>query len=420
MVADPSKTGSPQAQLPMTDNPGTPGLSSDWRIASAVWPSLLASILGLLPFTVLSTYLVPIAASVGHSDAMVGALRGLGGIGTVVVGVAIAPLIGPIAPHRIAAAALVLLAAASVLATWPRLVALTAFALLIGGSNALLYPALATTAADRFGAGPDAVRAATLVTAAKTLAATLAAVVVAGPAFLWGWRGDLLAIAVLAVLMIPLLRGRYHGGAQDNSPHLGYLAAMRAITRVPGALLLVLASFGQGAAFNGYLAYLAPFYSHRFGLTPTVFALVWTLSGGSFFLGNLIAGRVLTAVQSQRRAGATLVAFMIIALVAVFGVLTAPTLPLALLATAVLSASQAVGVAAVVTLLVRRSGDLRGTALSVNAASTSMGLFVGTAVGGLALAASGYPGAYLIFAGFTLIAVGAAIVVYCRTELGDR
>ena len=89
----------------------------------------------------------------------------------------------------------------------------------------------------------------------------------------------------------------------------------------------------------------------------------------------------------------------------------ARSLPLALICTAVLSAGHAVGVASVVTLLVRRSGTLRGTALTLNASGMSLGLFLGAAAGGVGLAAGGYLWAAAVFGAFTAISVGAAMTV---------
>jgi MFS transporter, DHA1 family, inner membrane transport protein len=325
---------------------------------------------------------VSIADATGEGDAAVGALRGLGGIGAVLVGVAVAPLIGRIAPGRVAAGALVLLAAASVVGTLAWIPALAAFCLLVGVSNAALYPALSTAAADRFGTGPAAGRAATLVMTTQTLAATLAAPLIAFPALWWGWQGDLIAIAVVALLLAPVLLryGRETPVTGEKRP--GYFAAFRMLAAVPGARPLLLVAFGRAGAFMGHLAFLAPFYTDRFGLSPGAFAFVWTLSGGSFFLGHLVAGRLVNTTESDRRAHRAMRISLLTALIALFAVYLAPVLWMTLLATAALSASHAVIAAAVVTLLVRRCGAVRGTALGLNASGMSLATFVGAAVGG--------------------------------------
>jgi len=389
-------------------------LLSDWRIAAAMWPTLLASAVGLLPFTVFSVFLVSIAASVGDGDAAsVGALRGLGGIGAVVAGIAVAPLIGRIPPMRVAAVALVLLALASVVGTFTWVPALAGFCLLIGVSNAMLYPALSTAAADRFGTGPAAGRAATLVMTTQTLASMLAAPLIAFPALWWGWQGNMIAVAVGALLLTPVLLRHRHQvpAAVSSGRRLGYLVAFRMLGAVPGARPLIMVAFGRAGAFMGHLAFLALFYGDRFSLAPTAFAFVWTLSGGSFFLGHLIAGRLLNTTVSEHRALRAMRICLLLAVISLFGVYLAPALAVALLATTVLSGSHAVIAAAVVTLLVRRCGDVRGTALSLNAAGMSLGLFLGAAAGGAGLAAGGYLGAGAVFGALTMIALGAALSI---------
>lgn len=392
-------------------------LPSERRIIAAVWPTLLASAVGLLPFTIFSTFLVPIAEAAGDTEAAVGSLRGLGGIGAVVVGVVLAPLIGRIAPGRVAAAALTLLALAAFVGTSSWLPALVAFCLLTGVSNALLYPALSTAAADRFGSGPAASRAATLVMTSQTLASTLGAPLLVVPTLWWGWRGDLVAVGVLALVLAPLLfRYGREEHAAGSARRLGYLAAFRTLAGVPGALPLLLVAFARAGAFMGHLAFLAPLYHDRFDLAPTMFAFVWGLSGGSFFVGHLVAGRLLNADESDRRAQRVMVIALVTALAALIGVYVAPVLPLALVATAVLSASHAVVAAAVVTLLVRRCADVRGTALSLNSAGMSLGLFLGTAAAGAGLAVAGYLGAAVVLGGLTVVSLAAALALRERTR----
>lgn len=396
---------------------GTKPLLSDWRIVARVWPLLLASMVGLLPLTVFSVFLVSIAAAVGDGDAAsVGALRGLGGIGAVVAGIAVAPLIGRIPPTRIAAGALALVAVAAVVGTITWVPALALFCVLIGVSNAMLYPALSTAAADRFGTGPVASRAATLVMTTQTLAATLAAPLLAFPALLWGWQGNMMAVAVAALLLTPILLRHRHKvpAAVHSGKRLGYFVAFRVLGAIPGARALLLVAFGRAGAFMGHLAFLAVFYNDRFDLPPTAFAFVWTLSGGSFFFGHLIAGRLLNNTDSEHRAVHAMRLCLLLAVMSLIGVYFAPMLVLSLLATAVLSASHAVIAAAVVTLLVGRCGEVRGTALSLSSAGMSLGLFLGAAAGGAGLAAGGYLGAGAVFSAFTVLALGAALSVRAK------
>src|SRR5690606_3333532 len=182
-------------------SPGKDPLPGDLVMARALWPVLLASAVGLLPFTVFSTYLVPIADRAGSGVAAVGGLRGLGGLAALLVGTALAPFLDRVRRDRAAAGALVVLGASAALGASGDFVPLAAFCLLVGASTAVLNPALTAAAADRYGDGPAAGRAATLVAATQSMTAMLAAPAVALPALLWGWQGDLLAVAAACLVL---------------------------------------------------------------------------------------------------------------------------------------------------------------------------------------------------------------------------
>ncbi|WP_246258340.1 MFS transporter [Amycolatopsis anabasis] len=390
----------------------------DARMAVTLWPILLASAVGLVPFTVFSTFLVQIAEDAGTEVAALGSLRGLGGLAALVVGTALAPVIDRFPREWTAAGALVLLGGSSLLGTIGEIPALAGFCLLIGAATAVLNPALGAAAADRYGTGAAAGRAATLVTATQSLTAMLAAPVLALPALLWGWSGDLVAVGVISVLLAVVLLGRRAGGTRaSGEPALGYRASFRALLAVPGVVALLLIALLRTAAFMGYLAYLAAFYHDRFALSPEVFTLVWTLSGASFFVGNLLVGRFVNGQRTTPRTEVVLVGGLVVAVAAVVGVFFAPVLPVALVLTSLLGLSHATVAACVVTLLVRRSGTRRGSALSVNAAGMSFGVFAGAGLGGLGLGFGGFPGAAAVFGGLTLIALAAALTLL---RGGDR
>lgn len=408
----PAPAGNGSRQESGIGDPEEP-VPTDLRMSADLWPILLSSAVGLVPFTVFSTFLVPIASGAGVSAATMGSLRGLGGLAALAVGTALAPLIDRIPREWTAAGGLLLLGVSSVVGSMGDLAALAAFCLLIGAATAVLNPALGAAAADHYGSGHAAGRAATLVTATQSLTAMLAAPVLAVPALLWGWEGDLLAVGAIAVLLSVILLGRrrVRPATTDERPRLGYLASFRALASVRGAVALVLVASLRTAAFMGYLAYLAAFYDQRFALTPEVFALVWTLSGTSFFVGNLLVGRTINTARSSSRVEWVLVIGLSVALAAMIGFYFAPALPVALALTAALGLSHAAVAACVVSLLVRRCGALRGSALSVNAAGMSLGVFAGAGLGGLGLGAAGYPGAAGVFACLTLGALGAALTV---------
>jgi predicted MFS family arabinose efflux permease len=383
------------------------------RVAGPLGSILLAAAVGLLPFTVFGAFLVSIADGAGRGVAVVGGLRGLGGLSGLLIGAALAPLLDRFRREWVLAAGLVLLGTAALLGATGRLEALALFCLLVGAATSVLSPALTASAADRFGSEAAAARAATLVTATQSLTAVLAPPLVALAALLWGWKGDLVAIAVLSLALAAWFALRPHrAGYGPRRQWLGYLATYRALARVPGALPLLAVGLLRTAAFMGYLAYLAAFYHAKFALAPGAFALVWALSGASFFVGSLLAGRFVNSPDRWwGRPERLLVLGLLVALAAIGGFYFASSLPAALLLTSLLGASHATVAACVVSLLVRRCGPLRGSALGVNAAGMSLGVFVGAALGAVGLGVVGYPGIAAVLGTLTLGALSAALLV---------
>lgn len=367
---------------------------SERRLWTDLWPLLVASAVSLFPFTVYSTFLVPIAASAGGDVAAVGALRGLGGIASLAVGVAAAPLLERFAKRRVSAVALAVLAAGSLTAVHGSFPALIVFCAAIGTATALLFPALLAAAADRYDDDATSGRAATLVSATQALAAVAAGPLIGVIALQTGWRGPFVMTAVVAtVLAIGFaLRPDPPRPAADAGPRTGYRDAFRQIAGRPILLTLIAAASLRTAALMGCLAYMAAWYDHAFGLDATVFTLVWTISGLSFFLGNYFGGRWIGRTEDPHRVGVVLLLGLGAATAGLILLFAAPTLVPAMAGTALQSAGHAVTAAAITALIIRRGGPVRSAALSVNAAAMSLGTFAGAGLGGAGLVLSGYHG----------------------------
>lgn len=386
---------------------------SEARLWADLWPLLLASAIGLFPFTVYSTFLVPIARAAGGDVAAVGALRGLGGVAALVVGVVSAPLLGRFATRRVSAAALAALALGSLAALHGSYPALVVFCALIGTATALLTPALLAAAADRYTDDAASGRAATLVTAAQSLAAVAAGPIIGALASQAGWRGALVATAAAAAALAAGFALRPDGPHRPDRPEPpGYLRSFRRLAGDRALTALIAAASLRTAAFMGCLSYMAAWYARAFSLGAAAFTLVWTLSGLAFFLGNYAAGRWIGRTGSTRRIAAVPLAGAVAATAGLLALFAAPSLGFALAATAVQSAGHAVTAAAITALIVRRGGPLRAAALSVNAAGMSFGVFAGAALGGAGLALFGYPG---IAAALTLPLLGAVAIAAALT-----
>ncbi|XVV07200.1 MFS transporter [Actinosynnema sp. CA-248983] len=380
----------------------------DLGMARRLWPLMLASAVSLLPYTIFGTFLVRIAQDANTSAAVMGGLRGLGGLAALAAGAVLAPLLDRVARLRAAAFGLVALAVAALIGAIGHLVATAVFCALVGAAMAVVNPALTASAADRFGDGPAAGRAATLVTATGALTVMLAAPVVALPALVWGWRGDLVMTAVLALALAVVFYVR-PGRVLPTSTQ-GYLASYRALRGLRPLLAVALL---RTAAFMGHLSYLAVIYDARFGLSPSAFALVWTLSGGTYFIGNYVAGRVV----GSGRVAAHHVMFwtLAVSLVAMVAIYFTDLLAVAVVLTGVLGLCHSATAACVITLMVRHSGEARGTALGVTGAAVNLGTFAGAALGGVGLGVAGLPGAAAVFGGITVLSLVPAVVVW-RSE----
>lgn len=361
----------------------------DHIIMRALWPVLLAAVVSLFPFTIYSTFLVPIAEDAGIPLSLGGTLRGLGGVAALIVGVGIAPLIARWSGSRATAAGLVLLAVACLVGAHGTAPALVLFCIGIGAATAVLMPALLGIATAKYTSRSDAGRAATIVTATQSLAAVLAAPVIGAMGVWNGWRGALWITCGLAAVVTALF---VRGPAADAKgrgivPPLGYRQAFAQLRSRRDLLSLIGIAFLRTASFMGYLSFLAAHYHDRFGLDPTTFTLVWTLSGASFFTGNYLAGRWVRSAAARRQW--LLISGLLSATVATAMVFSTSSLPVALAATSLMGLSHAVVAAFITTLIAQRGGALAGPAFSINAAGMSLGVLVGAVLGGFGLSIAG-------------------------------
>ncbi|MCT1367988.1 MFS transporter [uncultured Kocuria sp.] len=395
---------------------------SDRHIAAKTWPLWVACALGLVPFTIYSNFLVEITQESGASAALMGGLRGIGGVAALIVGFTCAPLLDRVSRRAAVGASLAVLALACVVALVATAWAWVLFCLVVGAATSVLNPAASALAADLFHDEATAGRAATQVSSVMTLTAVLSAPLLAAPAMLWGWQGDFIAAAILCIMLAALVASPWTSLASSSSapPEApsgkprGYLASWRIAGQLRGVLPMLIASAARTSAFMGQLAYLAVFYHERFNLGPGIFSLVWTLSGSAFFVGNWFGGKALRSVRDLRQSALIGCVAAVAATLAVGGLFMAPTALWALCATATLGASHAVLAASVTVILVGQSSGHRGTILGLNGAGQSLGVCIGASIAGLGLALGGWHGVGLVLAVTTAVAIGAAAFTAVR------
>lgn len=395
---------------------------------------MLSAALGLVPFTVFSVLLVDVSASVGESAAAVGGLRGLGGAASVVVGVVLAATVHRFSPRVAIALGLLVLAGACLAATAGTLGSLFAFCLFVGSSTAILTPMVQVGASEKFALSADQGRAATIVTATTTLTAVAAGPVIGGISLRLDWRAIFALITVLAlVLALLVLRTPRESGtpplanisvrgepgpsgepdhADEGNRLMGPDTSRRLIDQHDVVALIGLIGL-RTAAFMGALSLAAAVYYERHQLNGTQFAVIWSVSGLSFFVTNWFVGRALARDASLRWS------FTLGGLCAVAGIIlvfVATPLTAMITGTAVLAVGHAVLAATATTLLVRRTEAHHSQALALSGVAQATGSFFGAGAASLGYFIAGWSGTGFTLLVTTCAALGLIPVVLRRSS----
>jgi predicted MFS family arabinose efflux permease len=382
---------------------------SDLELWRAIWLLLAVSFLTIFPVIANNLFIVWIAETADSTVALLGGLRSLGGLTALATGVLAAPIIDRTPRAWAVASGLVVLAISTLLASLAQVWALAAFYLLAGVASSVLLPAAQAAGVDSR-PGPVGTRAATVISSITSLGAVAAAPLLAWPAGWWGWRGDFVAIALLALLLaLAALRSLSHSPPRDVA-RPGYRESFRLVAAAPGAGLLLLGATFRSTLFLGHLTYNGAFYIETFGVSTALLGLIYSLSGASFFLANQVGARYAARAQPGGRNPITAESLLLggLALAGLTGpaMLLATDLLLAVLLLSLFTAGSGLFQAGVIGLLVGRYPALRGALLGLNVATVNLGIFAGAALGAGALALGGYDGLAL-----TLLLVSAAGLV---------
>jgi len=400
------------AAAPASAGPQPSGL----RLVRRLWPLVAATAMAPLPGTALGLFMVPIAAELASSVATVGGLRSLGGLAALATALLAAPLIDRLPRAWSVAGSLALLGAAVSLAAFGHLAALLLFYLLLGGASAVLWPAVQAASSDH-APGPSGARAAALVLSGSAAGTALAGPLLALPASAWGWRGAVLAVAVVAFgLSLVALRTLSHRPPDGVARH-SYLATFPQVLAAPRAAVLLLASTCYASTFFGWITYLAASLTERFGLETPAIAALWAVNGAMFCAGSLLAGRrgapeaadPSVAARPDVAGGRLLLAGLLLAALAGPACYLASSPAVALLLAPLYSLGDGMTVAGIVRLLLARYPDLRGAVLGLNGAANHFGIFFGTGVGGLALGLAAYTGLAGFLGGLSLLALATML-----------
>ncbi|MFH8837230.1 MFS transporter [Streptomyces sp. NPDC017868] len=214
-----------------------------------------------------------------------------------------------------------------------------------------------------------------------------------------GWRAPfavLTALTLAAVVLLALVLPR------QQAPTASLRDELRVVTRKP--VLLAIATTAVG--FSGVavvFTYIAPLLTRVAGFSPAAVSALLLAYGAGSFLGNLAAGKLTDKSMSATLRG-------------VFGGLTgvlavmpfaAAWQPTAVLAVLVLGLLATATIAPLQGLILHHAGAAPTLAVSVNVGAFNLGAAVGSALGGLLVAAgtlrwTGLAGAVLSLTGLAL------------------
>lgn len=384
-------------------------LDTDHAAPVSPWlvPTLSAiTFISILGTVALSPLLPTMATSLNTSVALLGQIPALAMLVAAALGLVAGPLADQYGHRRallVGLATIVISAVATGLALTYLLLLL---AVLIGAiGRAILIPVSQAVAGLRY-SGAAQRRAISWIVSGMSGAGIVGVPLLATIASLSDWRVAFLALGGTALVILLATARLLERDAQPGSIGLdarGVLSAYAPVLRHRPTLGMLIASLIGNAGLWSIATYLGAFFAERHGYTTQAIGWVFLCTGGAFLVGTLLAGGRL----SQLPLRPLLTGARVLIAVLLGGALAFP-LP-ALTALALVALGFLVGGAGVVLItliLTAESPAGRATTLTLNGSLFSLGIALGSALGGLLLAVSGYA------------AIGLAALLLCLGSAG--
>lgn len=367
-------------------------------MAAALFLCLFAAQAG---FVVLTPVLPLIAIEFDTSPAAVGQLRTLTGL----VAASAALLAGVLGPRvglrRLLLAGVALLGAGSAASAVAPSLATLAVAQAVVGAGAAILVAAATAAAVEWAGTGDGTRLLSW-SLVGSAAAWVVGLPLAGAAAEAGWRFVWLVPVTAAVAAAAAVVGR-RTASRPVEP-----AAFGTAVSNPRAARWLLTELLAASAWAGVVVYAGSLLFESYGVSPLEAGVVLSGGGAAYVVGNRLLQRTLGSGAARLLPTLTVA---LAAAVALFGAVRPSTLTSALLfglAAFLAGGRTLAGYAAGAAL----ESSLRRGAFAARAAVQHLGYFVGSAAGGVTLAAGGYE----VFG----LALGALLVGAALIPIGSR
>jgi predicted MFS family arabinose efflux permease len=163
-------------------------------------------------------------------------------------------------------------------------------------------------------------------------------------------------------------------------------------------------TFFRAAAWIGLLTYLGSFLQDELGLSVKSAGFVYTLGGGGFALGSLVAGKKFDRLSPR----AIVAISTLVAALSIGGMLITSSLWTTLPLLFITGFACAISGVAIATILATESPAGAGTTMVLNTSMLNFGTAAGASTGGLLLSLGGYRAVGIGFAIFSLIAAALA------------
>ncbi|TRO51392.1 MFS transporter [Candidatus Bathyarchaeota archaeon] len=228
-----------------------------------------------------------------------------------------------------------------------------------------------------------------------------------------GWRPFLLWFALPIALLS--LTAVYFGvpSASQRSVSTGenvYLKTFKQVLLKKSSAACLIANMVRHTAIAYAMVWVVSFFRENFGLSISS-ATLFTIGNLSLFtLGSIVGGHLINRIGRKRQ----IVLMLLFASPALIAAAFIPNLWISVILHYAFFFMSSMGYPASMSLTLEQVPTSRGTMMSINAIFITLGLALGTAVGGVALVLGGWVSVLLSFSALSLIAV--AIYFFCTKD----
>jgi predicted MFS family arabinose efflux permease len=371
-------------------------MSASARVSAILFLCLFAGQAGLIA---LSPVLVEVASNLGVSTAAAGQLRTISGLAAGLTALCLAAVSRRLQLRQLLIGGSTLLAAGSLAsAAAPNFAVLALVQLAIGVAVAVLVTAGTAAVAEWT---PPEQRARVLSWAlVGNPAAWIIGMPVAGLVGGASWRYAWLGLPLVGAVVAAFAAATAPRSAPSGAPRGGLLAALsdRDVSRWALGELLA------NSAWIGLLVYSGALFTESYGTSTVRTGVVLALAAVAFAAGNLTSRRHADGDLRHRLVALALAMAVIVPLFGIVRPSTAVSAGLFAVAAFLGGARTLLGNA----FGLQAAPERRVAVMATRAAANQFGYFVGSAVGGIALAAAGYPGLAVVL-GLLFVAAAAAL-----------